>query len=61
MKFYEKMSPIDRKIMLLKAVRYSVAMEGMQKASENFARKISVLEQKKANGTVMAASDQTNK
>ncbi len=34
MEFYEKMDPIDREIMILEAVRGSVALEGMEKAAQ---------------------------
>lgn len=33
MKFYEQMNPVDRKIMLLKAVSHDAAMEGMVEES----------------------------
>lgn len=51
MEFYEQMNPVDRKIMLLKAVRYSVAMEGMKEASEKIVREIAEWEQKKMKTT----------
>ncbi len=40
MEFYEKMSLIDREIMILEAVQGSVAIEGMQKAAQECHEKI---------------------
>lgn len=57
MKFYEQMNPVDRKIMLLKAVRYSVAMEGMKETSEKIVREIAELEHKKMKTTPKGVSD----
>lgn len=46
MKFYEKMDPIEREIMILEAVQGSVSIEGMKKAAEECRQKILALREK---------------
>lgn len=46
MTFYEHMNPVDRKIMILKAVLYDVRMEGMERAAQECIQEIQELEQK---------------
>ena len=58
MRFFEEMDPLDRKIMLLKAVRHSVAMEGMKETTRDFTKEISNLE-RKASKTTLRESDRT--
>ncbi len=44
MKFYENMNPIERKIMILKAVRESSALEGMKAATQVCTQEIQKLQ-----------------
>ena len=49
MKFYEEVNPLDRELMLLKAVRFSTALEREKVAANKLIDEIRRLEQKNAN------------
>jgi hypothetical protein len=55
MKYYKKMNPIDRKLMILKAAKGSALIEGMKKAADECDKEISELlkaQQKKIASTL---------
>ncbi|MBF0508550.1 MAG: hypothetical protein HQK57_06435 [Deltaproteobacteria bacterium] len=62
MKFFEQKDEVERRIMILKAVRGSVLMEGMEKAAEGCEKEIRRLQEKQRDdlATTLKPSAQTN-
>ncbi len=62
MKFYEEKSPVERRVMILKAVRGSALIEGMNSAAEKCRQELFELQerQKKQIKQTLQAEDQTN-
>ncbi|ACL05764.1 hypothetical protein [Desulfatibacillum aliphaticivorans] len=59
MKFFENMDPIEREIMILKAVLGSVSLEGMKRAAEECESEIAKLEAKRHFKSTLKPKGQT--
>lgn len=57
MRFYEKLSPVDRRRVVLKAVAFSSAMEGMTTTRDNCLAELRSLERDQATRVLTEQAD----
>lgn len=61
MKFYEKMDPIKREVMILKAAAFNVSLEGMEDSRKRLKEEAKRLQSTKIDSVINEAIDQKNR